>query len=1632
MADAINSKLLKQSLYTIQKLRNQLDDAQKSSSEPVAVVGMACRFPGGCNSPEEYWELLKAGTETIIDIPEDRWSADDHYDPSPETIGQMYVKQGSFLKRDVSEFDAKFFKISSAEANSMDPQHRQLLEVCWESLENAGQNPTELRGSKTGVFIGISGACEYAMLPQDKSKVNQYIGTGTTSSIASGRISYVFGLNGPSLSIDTACSSSLVTTHLAVESLRRGECNMALSGGVNLMLSPIVMSNLCMMDAVSRDGRCKPFDANGSGYGRGEGCGVLVLKRLSDAEKDGDTIYAVIRGGAVNNDGSSSGLTVPNGKAQKMVIESALDACSLKPEQISYLEAHGTGTPLGDPIEIGAVTEIFGNKNGEQRDNPLVIGAVKGNIGHLESAAGIASVIKVVLSLHYKEIPRIVNSDVPNPRINLKKIPAVLPREHMKWEVSGEKERIAGISSFGFSGTNAHMILSEAPLREFSSKNNFQSNILFLSAKDERALIELISRYDEYFVKHPEVNIEDVCYVTNACRSSYVHRAVFVGNSIDDFREGFLQVLNEAEKKNTIYADSDTYSNKLAFRMPFNLLKNNTVYTAKINEQFPPKIAFVFNGNTNKTLESSVLIYNLFPIFKREFDECLKHFEPYYGTGLVDAFLHKKFIKHKHRYMYLFAVQYAMIKLIESFGVKPEITFGERTGKYIAAVTAGIMSVESAVKHFVEAQNIISKVNRATHYRIFADRKNAGEILNRFIGKVHISAIYSKNEFVLSGQAEDINRIVLEFQSRGIKTVEEVESDWPSGLFEDYANDYGHTIVDEVYFKPKCRYISESSGETIRNSQRLTTDYWKKELFSPVQYEKSFEFLYQQGYRYFVEIGDSSSLKESETTMYQKDGVVHIPLISDDQNSLYKMLQGMAKLICLGMNINWQSFYEGYSYYKIILPNYPFAKTKHWITQPDAGSFNETDLKLSNALKGKEISLPYRHKQYEYTLSYKNLPELMDNSGVVHVGYYIEMLADTIRNLYGNVKFSLKNMDFFSPIMIFEGEMKDILLALEDNDGIIEFHFYSKDNEQIKWNLHVQGNMTLKENSLAADESLSVESVISVSDMHDSGEDFYKLLEEEGFHFGPSVRWVDEIWHKEGEALISIKQNTNSGDDYALYLHPGVIDSCAQVFNFISTSTSSGSKKFMISNLGESTFRSINYKGKLFAQIRISEYNDKSMQIKGDIKILGEDGKTIIMIDNVIMKEFDEEYMGAMKELLESTSASQTDEDKDFLLKYSEADHREKVELLIEYVRGILASIVEMEPEELDVNEQLDNFGLDSMMGLRFHGKLSQLLGAEFSFVEVIQSTTITTMALELTKFLPGGESLAEERKITELQAEEGIGKWIYDYKPNSEAKVRLFCFPYGFGSADMYREWKEKLGPEVDVCPIKLPGLDFERMKEETPTDIDEFMDTLIVAISDVIYDIPCMTFGHSWGSLFAYRLGNKLAKTPGVNYVKLFVSGYTAPILPNTSLMQILEELKLLGINHIPDFDEIKATSSIDMVSRAFLLGWGVEDEVTDGMLEGTKLTLPLIISAYRIIEKFQYNHLEDFDIPIVGFHGIDDQRVLFEDMNAWEDITKKSFTLYTMAGDHVFIDKSQSEERIIELLNKEIYESMIQKID
>jgi acyl transferase domain-containing protein len=522
---------VKRALLDLKEVRGRLDELKRSRNEPIAIIGMGCRFPGNCNDPESFWRLLRDGGDTVREVPPSRWDIDAYYDPNPEVQGKMYTRYGSFLEN-VDRFDAQFFGISPREAVSMDPQQRMLLEVSWEALEQAGQSPARLKGSQAGVFIGITNN-DYVRLLElaGAERIDAYHLTGTPLNFASGRLSYVFGLHGPSMAIDTACSSSLVAVHLACQSLRAGDCNLALAGGVNLVLSASGYVIACRARMMARDGRCKTFDAAADGFVRGEGCGIIVLKRLTEALAARDNILAVIRGSAVNQDGYSSGLTVPNRSAQEAVIRKALDSASIPPAEVGYVEAHGTGTPLGDPIELRALSAVLGE--GRAPDRPFVVGSVKTNIGHLESAAGIAGLIKVVLMLQHGEIPPHLHFERPNPNLDWAALPLRVPTSVIPW--SRGSRRVASISSFGGSGTNSHLVLEEPPPRT-SVESELRSHLLTLSAKSEQALDELVARYDCFLAATKE-SLADICYTAGGGRAHFPCRLAVAAGTVDQARQ---------------------------------------------------------------------------------------------------------------------------------------------------------------------------------------------------------------------------------------------------------------------------------------------------------------------------------------------------------------------------------------------------------------------------------------------------------------------------------------------------------------------------------------------------------------------------------------------------------------------------------------------------------------------------------------------------------------------------------------------------------------------------------------------------------------------------------------------------------------------------------------------------------------------------------------------------------------------------------------------------------------------------------------------------------------------------------------------------------------------------------------
>jgi acyl transferase domain-containing protein len=499
--------------------------------EPIAIIGIGCRLPGASN-PESFWQLLHDGVDAITEVPAERWDINALYDPNPKVPGKMSTRWGGFIEQGAAMFDANFFGISPSEAERMDPQQRVALEVAWEALENAALAPDKLSGTQTGVFLGVSHSDYDRLIYQDHSRLSAFNGTGSYHCIAANRISFLLNLSGPSMAVDTACSSSLVAVHLACQSLRSGESSMALAGGVNMNLSPEETIALSKARAMAADGRCKVFDARADGYVRGEGCGIVVLRRLADALRDGNSIRALIRGSAVNQDGLSNGLTAPNGIAQQAVIRQALRNAGVAPAQVSYVEAHGSGTPLGDPIEVKALKAVL--LEDRPADRTCWIGSAKTNIGHLEAAAGIAGLIKVTLALQHREIPPHLHLQQRSPYISLEDTPIKIPIEPTAWP---EGDRLAGISGFGFGGTNCHVILEEAPPQEtLGNKTDRPLHILALGAKNEPALLELAHRYEAWLSAHLDADLGDVSFTANTGRVHGDHRLAVIGESVEQLR----------------------------------------------------------------------------------------------------------------------------------------------------------------------------------------------------------------------------------------------------------------------------------------------------------------------------------------------------------------------------------------------------------------------------------------------------------------------------------------------------------------------------------------------------------------------------------------------------------------------------------------------------------------------------------------------------------------------------------------------------------------------------------------------------------------------------------------------------------------------------------------------------------------------------------------------------------------------------------------------------------------------------------------------------------------------------------------------------------------------------------------
>jgi len=680
---------LQRAALVIAGLREELDKERRAQSEPIAILGMACRFPGGATTPEKYWELLAGRRDAIQEVPPDRWNADDYYDPGLAP-GTMNTRWGGFLQ-EVDQFDPAFFDLGQREASAMDPQHRLLLETAWEALEDAGIAADGTAGHSTGVFVGICNV-DYASLhgiPPPRGN------TGVSLSIAANRLSYWFDWTGPSLIVDTACSASLLSVHLAAASLRRGECSMALAGGVNLVLSPTTTVSFAQAGMMAPDGRCKTFDAAADGYVRGEGCGLVVLKRLSRAMQDGDRVLAVILGSATNQDGRTNGLTAPKGSAQVAVIADALRAANLSGSEISYVEAHGTGTSLGDAVEVAALAEALGG--GRSRDRRCVLSAAKSNIGHLESAAGVAGLIKVVLALRHEAIPPVVHFRSRNPKISFDGVPFSIAEELAPWPAP-RGSRYAGVSSFSFGGSNVHVVLGEAPAAPEAADTAGPPYVLPLAAKTEWSLRRLASSFAQHLARHPETRPADVCFTAACGRLHFTHRLAIVADSTAELSE----LLGRA-------ADG-----------PSPLMHWGMARTA------PVKVGLFFEDPPDVTADWPRCFFETEPRLRKHLAQADEAVRKLAGRSLAELVAGAE---EEEQSLSGFVLQYAQAQLLISLGLADYAAAGSGRGRWLAAALSGAMTFESAMRGVAGTRAAMAGVGAG-----WGDPSSQAEPLSEFEG----------------------------------------------------------------------------------------------------------------------------------------------------------------------------------------------------------------------------------------------------------------------------------------------------------------------------------------------------------------------------------------------------------------------------------------------------------------------------------------------------------------------------------------------------------------------------------------------------------------------------------------------------------------------------------------------------------------------------------------------------------------------------------------------------------------------------------------------------------------------------------------------------------------------------------
>ncbi|MEU7319093.1 SDR family NAD(P)-dependent oxidoreductase [Streptomyces griseoviridis] len=1101
--------------------------------EPIAIIGMAGRFPQA-DSVEELWDLLRSGRDAVGPVPEGRYdTAAFHHDGSAP--GRITTDQGGFLK-DVARFDAAFFGIPAREAENLDPQQRLLLESAWHALEDGGLDPHALRSTRTGVFVGISYA-DYArvLAGPGADRLDAYYSTGTSLNAAAGRLAYVLGLNGPALAVDTACSSSLVALHLAVRSLRGGESDTALAGGVNVILDPLASVAASRAHMLSPDGRCRSFSADANGFVRAEGCAVLVLKRLSDARRDGDRVLAVIRGTAVNQDGASSGLTAPSGTAQRDLLTDALSDARVSGCQVSYLEAHGTGTALGDPVELGAAWRVFGpeRKPGE----PLHIGSVKSNIGHCESAAGMAAVVKTVLALRHDLLPANLHFAAPNPHVDWAGMNVRVVDTPTPWR-SGMAPRVAGVSGFGLSGTNAHVVLADPPAGTTAATNDDPAGAPYLvplSAPDAPGLERLGAAWRERLADATEGELAGLAATATTGRAHFPYRRALLGRTRDELLSRLAAPLPDREGAGR------------------------------------PRIAFLFSGQGSQRFGMGRELYETETVFRDVFDRCDRELAPVLGASLVDLVLYgtDQQAVHETRVTQpaLFALESALAALWESWGVTPDVVMGHSVGEITAAVHAGVMDLSSGLRLIARRAELMQGTPRGAMLAVRTGEERLRALLGDTGARLDVAAVNTADATVVAGPPEEIERFAARLTEHGVRAARlTVSHAFHSRLLDPVLPALRESAATLRFDDPLTPLISNLTGG-LALPGTFDADYWVRHARNPVRFHDGARLLAEQKVDVCLEIGPDTTLVNLVRAAGTVPAAGLLPSLRRGSTDHAVLADAAGRLYELGHDLDWAAREAPRRTPRAAAPLYPFAPTTFWrgagtdtatatdTTAPPTSGAPETAAASRVAPGAPPWGSPLRSPAIEGRVfvterSTVYPPHLDDHRlfGTVQVAGASQTATVLSALSQGGEPVVLEDLHFPRALVLHDHERYELQIIERDGpSGSRSVSVQSLlDPERGRWQEHLTARRPVGD-PVGHRPAPDPRAFVAGAGRRLGGEAFYRHLRGIGYLLGPSFSWVKDAWIRGDEALIRFEppeRMNEPAEDYAI--HPGLLDSCLQ------------------------------------------------------------------------------------------------------------------------------------------------------------------------------------------------------------------------------------------------------------------------------------------------------------------------------------------------------------------------------------------------------------------------------------------------------------------------------------------------------